>query len=243
MDRIAVYTGTRNIYSDMETAAKSLVANSAVDKIHFFTEDEEFPSELPPFIEVHNASKQEFFPPNGPNMKSKFTYMAMIRIAMCHLLPDAERALVLDCDTFAQRDCTPVFDLPISDCYLAASSEWHRSKNGLLYCNFGVVLYNLDKMRDGKADECIDTLNRRGYPWVEQDVGSYLCQGHIFDMPTTYNSNHWTDNDKDDNPCIVHYAGMKRDEWIDKPLVKRYRSMTWDEALARHADIFARYNR
>ena len=33
--KAAVYSGTRNLYHAMVTAAKSLVANSSVDKIYF----------------------------------------------------------------------------------------------------------------------------------------------------------------------------------------------------------------
>jgi lipopolysaccharide biosynthesis glycosyltransferase len=163
--------------------------------------------------------------------------MAMMRIALCHVLPDAHRVLSLDADLFAVNDCSDVWELPIDDCYLAASHEWHRTGNGLLYCNFGVVMYNLDMMRDGKADECIEVLNRRRYTWVEQDVGNYLCQGRIFDMPATYNSNWWTDKSETAHPRIVHYAGVPRADWADKPAAMFYRDMSWDEALERHEAV------
>ena len=237
----AAYCGTRNVYGDMEASAKSLVANTDVGKVHFLIEDAAFPRELPPIVECLDVSGQEFFAPGGPNMGSGFTYMAMMRIALCHVLPDVERVLSLDCDVFFMRDASAVWDLPIDDCYFAASGEWHRSKNGQLYCNHGVVLYNLAKLRDGKADECIEVLNRRRYTWVEQDVANYLCQGRIFDMPPTYNSNHWTDKGTDDNPAAVHFAGVKRAEWANRPEVVRYRDMTWDEAMARHDATVARH--
>ncbi len=233
--RHAAYCGTRNIYGDMETAAKSLVANSAVDRIHFMIEDSEFPSELPDIVECHDVSGQELFPPGGPNMRSEFTYMAMMRIALCHVLPDVDLVLSLDADTIAMRDATGIWDLPIGDDYLAASHEWHRSGNGLLYCNFGVVLYNLARLRDGKADECIDVLNRREYPWVEQDVANYLCQGRIYDMPPKYNSCWWTDRFAPD-PVIKHYAGVSRPKWIGQQEVVWYREMSWDEVMEKHEE-------
>lgn len=236
MEKHAAYCGTANIYADMETAAKSLVAYSDVDKIWFLIEDDDTGLELPDIIECVNVSKQTFFPPDGANMKSKFTYMAMMRIALCHVLPDdVHRVLSLDHDTFAVDDVSELWELPIDDCYFSVVPEWHRCKNGLIYGNHGVTLFNLDKMRDGKADECIDTLNRQRFPWVEQCVGNYLCQGHIYEMPARYNENYWTTKWTCPNPAIIHYAGEAYDKWYGKEVPRRYRSMSWQDALAKHA--------
>lgn len=38
MDKHAAFCGTRAIYGDMETAAKSIIAGSSVDKVHLFIE-------------------------------------------------------------------------------------------------------------------------------------------------------------------------------------------------------------
>lgn len=232
MERYAAYCGTRAIYGDMETSAKSLIGTTDVDRVYFIIEDTEFPSELPGIVETIDMGGQTFFEPDGPNMKSRYTWMAMMRIALCHILP-VDRVLSLDADTIFMRDASGVWDLPIGDCYLAATPEWHRSEHGLQYCNFGVVLYNLEKMRDGKADECIGVLNRRCFEWVEQDVGNYLCQGRICEMPTRYNSNYWTNHDAPD-PTIRHYAGVKRVKWVNRPEVVKWRSMGWDEVMALH---------
>lgn len=233
--RHAAYCGTREIYDDMEMSAKSLVANGGVDKVHFLIEDEAFPRPLPGIVVCHDVSKQPYFPPDGPNMASKFTYMAMMRIALCHVLTDVGKVLSLDADTVVRSDVGELWELPMDDCYLAAVPEWDRSKDGLQYCNAGVVMYNLEKLRDGKADECIEVLNRRRFTWVEQDVASYLCQGRICEMPSKFNSNWWTDQGQGKRrAAIVHYAGIKGDDWRSKPLAKKYRRMTWDEAMELH---------
>lgn len=223
----AAYCGTREVYDDMEMSAKSLVANGGVDIVHFIIEDEAFPRPLPEMVVCHDASKQEFFTPDGPNMGSRYTYMAMMRIALCHVLPDVDRVLSLDTDTVISKDVGEMWDWPIEDCYFAATPEWSRSENGLQYCNMGVAFYNLEKLRDGKADECIEVLNRRRYPWVEQDVASYLCQGRIYEMPTKFNSNWWTDKGEGRRKAaITHYAGIKRSDWVRRPLAKKYRKMS-----------------
>lgn len=231
--REAAYCGTRNIYGDMETAAKSLVANSNVDVVHLIIEDAEFPHELPEIIRCHDVSAQRFFPEGGPNMTSGFTYMAMMRAALSHVLTGSDAVLSLDCDTICVRDVSDIWELPIEGRYFSATHEWHRTTPDLLYCNHGVVLYNLEMMRDGKADEVIAELNANRYTWVEQDVCNLLCQGAIFDMPSEYNSNWWTDQNAP-NARIVHYAAVARPDWVERPEVVKYRSMTWEQALWMH---------
>lgn len=226
----AAYCGTRNIYGDMETSAKSIVANSDVTDVWFVVEDDKFPRDLPGMVHCVNVSDQPWFAPDGPNMKSQYTYMAMMRAALCHVLPDCDAVLSLDADLIAVRDVSAIWDLPIKDRYFSAAHEWHRTTEDAIYCNFGVVLYNLAKLRDGKADEIIAELNANRYQWVEQDVGNYLCQGAIFDMPSEYNSNWWTDKNAP-GARIIHFAGVKRKQWEHKPEVEKYRSMSWDQAL------------
>lgn len=226
----AAYCGTREIYDDMLTSAKSLIANSDVDEVHFIIEDAEFPFEVPDIIKVHDLSGQPFFKQDGPNMGSQYTWMAMMRIALCHVL-DVDKVLSLDADTIAVKDCSDLWDIPLDGCYLSASEEWHRTNEGLQYTNFGVVLYNLEKLRDGKADECIDVLNRRYFRWVEQDVGNYLCQGRIQPMEAKYNTNFFTN--KNAGECVIkHFAGIPRGQWLYEPEPVKYRNMTWDEVLA-----------
>lgn len=229
----AVYCGTRNVYGDMETAAKSLVANSDVDRVHFFIEDAEFPSELPDIIECHDVSGQRFFPKGGANSDTPYTYMTMMRAALCHVLDDLDVVLSLDTDTICVEDASDVWDIDIEGRYFAASPEsWALSRPGLFYCNTGVSLYNLDMLRDGKADEVIDVLNRHYFMWPEQDALNYLCQGRIACMPPAYNWCPWVMQSFTPVPRIVHYAA--RDDWRDEPPVRKYRGMSWREVMELH---------
>lgn len=228
----AVYSATRNLYYDMVVSAKSFIKNSDVDKIWFLIEDDEFPYELPDMIETKNMSGQQFFPEGGPNMQNWFSYMALMRAALCHIFPDTDTILALDVDAFAVRDCSAVWDIPLGDeYYLAATPEMKFTipEKGLFYVNVGVTLYNLAKLRDGKADEVIDALNRWKYINVEQDVFSYLCNSRINFMPSEYNATMFTE--KCDNPKIVHFAGVFRKDYIKSPEYKMFEKMSWEEAF------------
>lgn len=220
----------------METAAKSLVAMSDVDVVHLVIEDAAFPRELPDIIQVHDLSGQEYFAPDGPNMASGYTYMAMMRMALCHVLPHVGKVLSLDADIVCMDDVSAIWDIDVSDAYFASTPEWHRTGNGFLYCNAGVTLYNLKQLRDGKADECISVLNSRKYTWLEQDVQNYLCQGRIAEMPSRFNSNWWTDKYKR-GAALVHFAGEERRKWENDARVVRWRKTSWADVMKMHAEL------
>ena len=221
--KAAVYAGTRNIYIDMVTSVKSLLMNSDVDVVYFLTEDDTFPYDLPERVKTINVRDQSFFRKTGPNMKSNYTYMAMMRATLAHMFPDLDVILSLDQDVFVIKDISDLWNMPLDGCYYAAVKELHRSHNGLLYTNMGVVLYNLEKLRDGKADEVISVLDNRQYTWLEQDVFNYLCQGRIKELPSGYNVNRFTA--PTDDRRIIHYAGYKIRETRTFPYYLKYQAV------------------
>ena len=101
--RTAVYTGTRNLYPYMISAAKSLLIHSNVEQIYFLIEDDVFPYDLPPKTHTINVSNQQYFKKDGPNFKSEFTYMALIRVALTKILQE-DIVLSLDVDTIVNEN-------------------------------------------------------------------------------------------------------------------------------------------
>lgn len=232
----ALYSGSKNLYGDMQTACKSLIANSDVDKVWLLVEDDGYDYWLPDLVEVVNVSGQRYFPKKSANMNTRFSYLSLMRAALALMpeLADIDVILSLDVDTVCINDVSGAWDFPIDDCYFSASSEpgeCKRHKN-MLYCNTGVALYNLKKLRDGKAEEVVHALNVRKYPNIEQDVFSFLCQGHIHDMPSEYNATDFTE--RPSKVRIRHFAAQKAEQWRKNPLVVEYRQMSWDEAMRRH---------
>lgn len=235
----ALYSGSRNLYGDMATAAKSLVANSDVDKVWLLTEGG-YDYWLPDLFEVVDVSGQGYFPEGSANMGTRFSYLSLMRAALALMpeLADVDRVLSLDVDTVCVRNVSGAWDMPVDDCYFSASREPGCCYKGMLYCNTGVALYNLEKLRDGKAAEVVHALNVRRFPNIEQDAFSFLCQGHIHDMPSEYNANRWTDA----TPVVrvAHFAGVKHAEWSRSALFDRWRNTSWDEVLEMHERKVAR---
>ena len=234
--KTAVYSGTRNLYPAMSTAAKSLLFNSSVDRIFFLIEDDEFPEKLPSKIQTLNVSNQSFFPEKGANRKTPFSYMALLRVCYTKLFPDLDKILQLDVDTVVVDNIDELWSIDLTDKYFAAVEESLSTYKPFCkkYYNIGVAMFNLDELRkDHKDDLMIDFLNRVTVPYVDQDACNKWLVRKSVDMPLRFNETVVTGFT--DSPAIVHYAGFK--EWQNNPRVsrreylKKYQGMTWKEAL------------
>ena len=98
--------------------------------------------------------------------------------------------------------------------------EQHKTTGNFVYVNGGVILWNLDKMREGKADELIRDLNRNFYMYKEQDAMNKLCQGHITLLDPRYNACDFSGKVHD--PLIRHFAAHR--DWYEiNPYVQPYK--------------------
>ena len=223
--RAAVYSGTRNIYQQMLTAAKSLLMHSNVEKIYFLIEDDEFPYELPPEIECMNISGQTYFPSDGPNFKNVLTYMVLIRAAYTKIFPELDRILSIDMDTIVNENVSDLWDLDLTDYYIAAVEECDLTKEEGSYFNMGVAMLNLKKIReDKKDDEIIDAINTYWYRYKEQDCFNEFFRGHALILPSDYNCCWQAEPPKHEK--ITHFAGLYK---LDKfPHFNYYKNLSND---------------
>lgn len=231
--RAAVYTGTRNIYQNMITAAKSLLEHSNVEKIYFLIEDDVFPYELPSDIECINVSNQQYFPHNGPNYNSPWTYMILIRVALSKIFPTLDTILLLDMDTIVNENVSSLWDINLDGYYFAAVREPLKSRDNFISINAGVMLINLKQLReDKKDDELIKALNTYYYKFPEQDCISDLCQGHLLVLPSDYNV--CSQNDKPEREKITHFAAIYRLDIF--PHFQYYQQLSWDKLQRNKSD-------
>ena len=205
--RAAVYSGTRNVYEQMMTAAKSLLMHSNVETIYFLIEDDEFPYELPNEIKCINVSNQTFFPKDGPNFNNVCTYMVLIRAAYTKIFPHLNRILSIDMDTVVNENISDLWDLDLTDYYIAAVEEHDLSMKEGSYFNMGVAMLNLEKIRnDGKDDEMINALNTYWYRYKEQDCFNEFFRGKALILPSDYNCCLQANPPKHEK--VTHFAGL-----------------------------------
>ena len=243
-EKIAVYAGTRNLYPDMSTAVKSLLANSSVDKVYLLIEDDKFPYWLPPMVETINVSGQTVFPKDGPNYYSGFTYMVLLRACYTKLLPKTvSKVLQLDIDTVVTDNIDSLWEIDMKGKWFCATKEnqkWYKPY-GNDYYNIGVCMFNLEQMRKDHADDLlINLLNTRKFTYLEQDALNYTGGiDKVVPMDNRFNSSHVTGHA--DNPAIVHFAAIK--SWRNATWAKgykyleEYRKLSWDDVLERHEKL------
>ena len=260
MNNVAVYCGTRNVYSTMEVAAKSLLCHTPVDRIHFMIEDKTFPGYLPDIISVHDVSGQQWFDPSGPNYLSDWTYMTLMRLAFTKIFPQYDQVLYLDTDTIVLQDISSLLSIDLGDMLFAmvrgdvgeipleicnAFAIIHsgiasfRSDNPRKdfcirpYYNAGVLLMNLHLLREtGIDDRMIDYINHTRHDYPDQDVINLMCHNRILEIPTEYNTIPAMFPDfPNERIRIKHFAS-------DKPLWKsslwqQYRRLSWDAVMCK----------
>ena len=211
MEKTAVYVGTRNVYEDLQTSCKSLFANSDVDTVYLFVEDDVFPLPMPDEVKIINVSGQEFFKPDGPNSQSRWTYMAMMKVALTKYLKKVNRALMLDYDTIVVDDISELWGTKLGKCYWAGVPNLGivRPVGNPTYYNAGVALMNYELIRKDKMDDAmIQSLNTYKAKYLDQDVLNDFSGGHIKELPLRFNESGVTGWTRE--PAIVHYVGINK---------------------------------
>ena len=243
--KAVIYLGSRSAYETLETAVKSVYANSDVDAIYLGIEDDEFPYHLPECAEIINISHQPYFKASSPNNDVFWAYITMCKIAVPKLLPEWGRALILDFDTVVVDDISSLWDIDLQGNYYAGVPDngIYRAPGKPRYCNAGVTLMDLDLIRDnGMDDEIINALNHKRFLYREQCAMNQFCYGHILELPVRYNESFVTGIT--DHPAIVHYVGMNKEtggvNGSRRHYFNSYRDMPWEEAEKRHAEKIAR---
>lgn len=219
-----VYSASRNLYPYLYPSIISLLEHNDVEKIYLLLEDDRFPKnlpELPKECVIYNVTEQKFFDKNGPNFRTRFTYLSLLRTAYSKMFRKLDKIIQLDVDTVVTDSLKPIWDIDISDSYFAAVREPERDngKYGARYFNIGVAVFNLNKIRKDKADDkAINILNTKAYTFIDQDVWNIIGSDTATELDVRYNETRFTG--LTDNPAVVHFAGYKR--WWNDTGMPRY---------------------
>lgn len=219
--KCVVYSASRNLYPYLKAAVHSLLKHTTVDKVYLLIEDDKLPFEMPDVCETVNISKQSYFRTSGPNFKTRFTYLSLMRVCYAKLFPDLDKILQLDVDTIVTDDISKLWDVDLNGKYFAAVEEYLSNWKpfGPKYYNIGVAMFNLDYIRKTHVDDdLINDLNNKFYPYIDQDVWNKYGVTKAADLDVIFNESFATGYT--DHPAIVHYAGVKN--WFDYGKMKRW---------------------
>ncbi len=161
---------------------------------------------------------------------------ALLKSCLQSVLPDLDRALFVDGDTILGPGFLDIFDVDLTDVYVAAVMDMVRMRNDTWYKEFGLTGYfnsgvmylNFTKMReDNIAERFISYFPRDDIPktFGDQDVlnaafgGKVLYLGLQYNCLTVYRSRFSTEDvlaffqakaDDYESPAILHFASSAK---------------------------------
>ncbi|HEL1811883.1 TPA: glycosyltransferase [Streptococcus suis] len=217
---IKKYTNNLDIFvlhTDLSDKSKDRLKTLETESvnIHFVTIDRDLFSNLPLTLD-------------GITIETYYRYL------LPEILVDCDKVIYLDSDLLIRCDVKELWDIDVSQHYLAGVNEIdiinrfpdHKLKLGFdldeLFINVGVLICNLQKMRQDKITHHLFTETERLKDIIlfqDQDVINVALKGKIADFPLAYN---YTVEamEKDllslDEIKVIHYNSQIAKPWIPK---------------------------
>jgi len=227
-EKVCVMLSTRKLYSLLRASVHSFCYYNPDIHLYLMLEDDTFPYPLPENVSVVNVSDQKIFHPDGPNFRSKYTYMILLKAAMTKVFPDLSRVLILDADTITHENISSLWDMDLTGAYFAGVTEPRsHQQRGYPYVNFGTVLLNLDLLRSsGMDDIVIKELQTKFHKYPEQDAFIIHCGQRFNAIDPGYNdtSTGFKITGTPSRPIITHYAGIH--DWSVFDIVRYWQEHT-----------------
>ena len=143
------------------------------------------------------------------------------RYIIADLFPYMNKCLYLDADIIVNGDLKELYNTNIKDYYCAGAKDLYiqeinyTRKIGLegLYINAGVILFNLDKIRQDKMIQKLFDNTRKMKDIIEyqdQDVINITFNGSIKEVDSIYNfasTNIVHEKNKRSGAVVIHYTG------------------------------------
>lgn len=192
--------------------------------------------------------------------KSHVTPTALIKFELPVHFSHLDNILYLDSDIIVKSDISDLLSLDISNYYIAASFEfWDRienimykfpwNRNEEFYFNSGVMLMNLEKMREDNLTEKLwdYKLNKAKTKLMDQESLNKVCSElilplsikwnfnpkfltnmYIKEINNVYEENYKSATELKNDIKIIHYVGK-----TDKPWIYRHARMReyWDHSF------------
>ena len=149
------------------------------------------------FVDMQNAFSQT------KKMVSHITEQTYYRLRAAEILPDKyDKCVYLDTDTIVNCDLSQLYNIVLEDNYVAGvkAPAYHFSQAaGKSYCekigipsidqyiNAGVIVLNLQKIRENNLTHVLCEEALKNYPTVDQDVINKVFYNNIKHLPFKYN--------------------------------------------------------
>lgn len=162
------------------------------------------------------------------------SYATYLRLLIARVLPvNISKVIYLDCDIVVINSLGDLWDLNISDYYIAASSEYGiAATNGMKrlnidqrygYFNAGVLVLNLDKLRDFDFFEKSKKYVSEHFDAIkfhDQDVLNALLHNNRLELEPRWNMRGDTDDKK--SYTVIHYMSKPWNLECKHPLKHLY---------------------
>lgn len=121
----------------------------------------------------------------SPNAKSSYTPYTMLRLFLDKEASLPDKLLYLDADTVVMGDIVPLYAHELGNKSAGMVIDaYGRFFFGPHYCNAGVMLLNLSKIRaDGSFEKALSLLKRKHYFFPDQDVLNKVFRGQKLYLP------------------------------------------------------------
>ncbi len=191
---------------------------------------------------VHNNLKIDF--PLSPEVGyiSKDTYL---RFLVPELLSDVSRIIYLDIDLLVRDDLAELWRTDLNGAALAGVAEEQMASNGYPeslgmkagapYFNAGVLLMDLEKMRElGLASKWKELAGGPPFRFMDQDIINIASEGHFKELSMFWNFNLYyyrVYKPQRNKARIIHFTGPEK-PWTN-PKAGRHCNREWWKAAAR----------
>ncbi len=128
---------------------------------------------------------------------------AFYRLNVCGCVHE-KKCIYLDSDTIITEDLGALYDFDLGANYFAACKDvWIETLNKEElenrrirtrisdfhnYINSGVILFDLERMRENSIDKLLLKHMEYDYPYEDQDILNVVCYGRILLLPTKWNN-------------------------------------------------------
>ena len=230
-----------------------------------------YQNELKKIVEKISPESSIIFKYAGDAFKKGFVWgynstATYYRFMLHELFPDLKKIIYSDVDVIFQNDLISFYDIDMEDNFIAAVKDnlnvqsvfsyhfkkypmWQKYNFKTLlgnYVNIGVSLWNLDKIRTTQIYEEWNSLITEEFPFSDQDIVNYTCQGKIKHISPVFNAmaaNYGRLYDQDEIWKSMKKEGLLTEQELknvyEKPEVIHYIGpKPWNEKVSKFFEIW-----